>query len=90
MMASPLADNLSRSAASVAANLSQKLRCLRARPPTLASANTYRAIGQAINVVIFVERTGEGRKIKEVIKVKGRNGEDYELEDLQQSAVEAA
>lgn len=46
-----------------------------------------RAIGQAINVVVFIERTEKGRRIKDVIRVRGYNTqtEQYELEDLQET-----
>ena len=47
----------------------------------VASQKPYRAIGQAINVVVFVERTRDGRAVKEIIKVNGHDGEGYILED---------
>jgi type IV secretion system protein VirB11 len=56
----------------------------------VASQIPYRAIGQAINVVVFVERTRDGRKIKEVVEVKGHNGQGYILGDLEQQGVLAA
>jgi P-type conjugative transfer ATPase TrbB len=40
----------------------------------------YRAIVQAINVVVFIERTVTGRRIREVSRVIGREGEAYVLE----------
>ena len=42
----------------------------------------YRAITQAINVVIFIERAPNGRRIKEVSRLVGREGESYQLEVL--------
>ena len=42
----------------------------------------YRAIGQSINVVVFVERTPQGRRVQEVIQVKGHDGGKYVLESL--------
>jgi len=42
----------------------------------------YRAIGQSINVVVFVERTPQGRRVQEVIQVKGHAGGKYVLESL--------
>lgn len=56
----------------------------------VSSQIPYRAIGQAINVVIFVERTKDGRRIKEVIKVRGHNDGKYQLEQLQGTEVQAA
>jgi len=43
----------------------------------------YRAIGQSINVVVFIHRTLEGRRVQEVIQVKGHDGGKYVLESLQ-------
>ena len=40
----------------------------------------YRAITQAINVVIFIERAPNGRRIKEVSRLVRREGESYVLE----------
>ena len=40
----------------------------------------YRAITQAINVVIFIERAPDGRRVKEVSRLVGREGETYRLE----------
>jgi type IV secretion system protein VirB11 len=40
----------------------------------------YRSIGQAINVIVFVERTRDGRRIKEVVRVLGANNGEYALE----------
>lgn len=40
----------------------------------------YRAIAQAINVVVFIERTATGRRVREVSRVVGREGETYRLE----------
>ncbi|ODT85010.1 P-type conjugative transfer ATPase TrbB [Phenylobacterium sp. SCN 70-31] len=42
----------------------------------------YRAITQAINVVIFIERAPNGRRVKEVSRLVGREGESYQLEAL--------
>ena len=39
----------------------------------------YRAIAQAINVIIYIERTPEGRKVRTVGRVLGRDGEAYQL-----------
>ncbi len=41
----------------------------------------YRAIAQAINVVVYIERTVSGREVKTVSRVTGRQGEAYELVD---------
>jgi len=43
----------------------------------------YRAIGQSINVVVFVHRAPEGRRVQEVIQVKEHDGKKYVLESLQ-------
>jgi Flp pilus assembly CpaF family ATPase len=42
----------------------------------------YRAIAQAINVVVFIERTATGRKVREVSRLVGREGETYRFETL--------
>ena len=40
----------------------------------------YRAITQAINVIIYIERTATGRRVREVSRVTGREGDAYVLE----------
>jgi type IV secretion system protein VirB11 len=40
----------------------------------------YRAIAQAINIVVFIERTATGRRVREVSRLVGRDGETYRLE----------
>ena len=40
----------------------------------------YRAIAQAINVVVYIERTVAGRRVQEVCRVTGREGDAYVLE----------
>jgi type IV secretion system protein TrbB len=42
----------------------------------------YRAIAQAIDVVVFIERTPDGRRVRTVTRVLGRKGDDYQLEAL--------
>ncbi len=42
----------------------------------------YRAIAQAINLVVFIERTPTGRRIRSVTRVLGWDGEAYRLESL--------
>lgn len=42
----------------------------------------YRAITQAINVVIYIERTATGRRVKDVSRLIGREGDNYRLEAL--------
>ena len=44
----------------------------------------YRAIAQAINVVVFIERTATGRRVREVSRLVGREGETYRLETIGQ------
>lgn len=39
----------------------------------------FRAIAQAINVVVFIERTPTGRRVSNVSRVTGRRGDGYEL-----------
>lgn len=39
----------------------------------------YRAITQAINMVVFIERAPDGRRVKEVSRLVGREGESYTL-----------
>jgi P-type conjugative transfer ATPase TrbB len=43
----------------------------------------YRAIVQAINVVVFIERTATGRRVREVSRLVGRDGETYRLETFE-------
>ena len=40
----------------------------------------YRAIAQAINVVVYIERTAQGRRVQAVSRVTGQAGEGYTLE----------
>jgi len=40
----------------------------------------YRAIAQAINVVVYIERTAQGRRVQAVSRVTGQAGEAYTLE----------
>lgn len=40
----------------------------------------YRAITQAINLVVFIERAPDGRRVKEVSRLVGREGETYRLD----------
>ncbi len=42
----------------------------------------YRAITQAINVVIFIERAPNGRRVREVSRLVGREAETYLLESV--------
>jgi type IV secretion system protein VirB11 len=42
----------------------------------------YRAIAQAINLVVFIERTPSGRQVRSVTRVVGREGETYRLEEV--------
>lgn len=42
----------------------------------------YRAITQAINVVIYIERTPTGRTVREVSRVVGREDDAYRLEPI--------
>lgn len=39
----------------------------------------YRAIAQAINLVVFIERTASGRQVRTVARVMGRDGDVYRL-----------
>ena len=41
----------------------------------------YRAIAQAINLVVFIERTPHGRLVRTVARVTGRDGDGYRLEE---------
>ena len=41
----------------------------------------YRAIAQAINVVVFIERTAAGRAVRSVSRVTGRSDDGYILTD---------
>ncbi|ARR57690.1 P-type conjugative transfer ATPase TrbB (plasmid) [Rhizorhabdus wittichii DC-6] len=42
----------------------------------------YRAIAQAINVLVFIRRTKEGRQIENIARVAGRDGDRYTIEDI--------
>jgi type IV secretion system protein VirB11 len=42
----------------------------------------YRAIAQAINVIIYIERTVTGRAVKTVSRLVGREAETYQLEPI--------
>ncbi|CAN7660835.1 P-type conjugative transfer ATPase TrbB [Phenylobacterium sp. LjRoot225] len=42
----------------------------------------YRAITQSINVVIYIERTPTGRRVRDVSRLVGREGEAYQLEAI--------
>jgi len=42
----------------------------------------YRAIAQAINLVVFIERTAKGRLVRDVSRVVGLDGERYLLEPV--------
>lgn len=39
----------------------------------------YRAIAQAVNVILFIERTAAGRRLKALRRVVGRDAEGYQL-----------
>jgi type IV secretion system protein VirB11 len=41
----------------------------------------YRAIAQAINLVVFIERTATGRRVRTVARVTGRDEHGYRLEE---------
>jgi type IV secretion system protein VirB11 len=41
----------------------------------------YRAIAQAINLVVFIERTPTGRRVRSVTGVTGWNGERYQFSE---------
>ena len=41
----------------------------------------HRAIAQAINLVVFIERTPSGRRVRTVARVTGPDGETYQLEE---------
>jgi P-type conjugative transfer ATPase TrbB len=56
----------------------------------VASQIPFRAIGRAINFVVFVEKTKDGRRVQGIIKINGYDGKEYILEDLQQQGVLAA
>ena len=42
----------------------------------------YRAIAQAINVLVFIRRTKEGRRIDTIARVTGRDGDSYAIENI--------
>ncbi|MEW5688199.1 MAG: P-type conjugative transfer ATPase TrbB [Pseudomonadota bacterium] len=46
----------------------------------------YRAIAQAINMVIYIERTPKGRIVREVSRVVGRENDAYRLEPILQAS----
>jgi Flp pilus assembly CpaF family ATPase len=43
----------------------------------------HRAIAQAINGVVFIERTPTGRRVRDVSRIVGRDGETYRLETFE-------
>jgi type IV secretion system protein VirB11 len=51
----------------------------------VALQTPYRAIGQAINVVVFIARTPAGRQVKEVCRVLGHTGDGYTLETISEA-----
>ncbi|HEX4182981.1 MAG TPA: P-type conjugative transfer ATPase TrbB [Caulobacteraceae bacterium] len=42
----------------------------------------YRAIAQAINLVVFIERTALGRRVRSVSRVTGREGDGYLMSEV--------
>jgi P-type conjugative transfer ATPase TrbB len=42
-----------------------------------------RAIAQAINIVVFIERTATGRRVRDVSRVTGLDGDAYVLQSIQ-------
>jgi Flp pilus assembly CpaF family ATPase len=42
----------------------------------------YRAIAQAINLVVFIERAPDGRRVRSVTRVRGRDESGYQLADV--------
>ena len=42
----------------------------------------YRAIAQAINLVVFIERTVTGRRVRDVSRVTGLDGDAYVLQSI--------
>jgi type IV secretion system protein VirB11 len=46
-----------------------------------------RAIAQAINLVVFIERTPEGRRVRSLTRVVGRDGDTYRLEEVAESTL---
>jgi len=46
----------------------------------------HRAITQAINVVVFIERTATGRRIRDVSRLVGRENDAYVLEPVREPA----
>jgi len=39
-------------------------------------------IAEAVNVIVFIERYGHGRRIREIVKVNGLKDGEYDLEDV--------
>jgi P-type conjugative transfer ATPase TrbB len=42
----------------------------------------YRAITQAINVIVYIKRTKEGRRVENVARLVGRENDTYRIEDI--------
>ena len=42
----------------------------------------YRAVTQAINLIIYIERTLVGRRVRTVSRLVGRQDDYYQLEDV--------
>jgi type IV secretion system protein VirB11 len=43
---------------------------------------SQRAIAQTINLVVYIENTKEGRRVRSIVKVVGRDGESYKIESV--------
>ena len=50
----------------------------------------FRAIAQAINLVVFIERTPDGRRVRSVNRVVGRDGDAYRLVEVNEATVRDA
>jgi P-type conjugative transfer ATPase TrbB len=42
----------------------------------------YRAIAQAINLVVYIERTPDGRRVRSITRVLDRDGDAYRLQEV--------
>lgn len=43
----------------------------------------YRAIAQAINLVVYIERAPTGRRVRSISRVIGRDAETYQMQDVE-------
>lgn len=63
---------------SAALGLDRLEECISEATPTV----NRKLIAQAVNVIVFIQKTKDGRRIKEILRVIGLDGKDYITEPL--------